>query len=336
MRTSGASLGVFKHCEHQVTAKWGREMHKFKFISLLSLLGCAVIPQNTWAADVPQSASASGNCYYAGIVEGSGLFDLHNYPSATAGADTSSSYTGANGYGFLDISCGLWNAQANAGIQNQFPYSYNSGAFGYTHNDLYGKGGADVFLRNPNSYAFGVGIEREAEDYHSVGFGTATGVDVHAYGNWLKGRAFGEAYINNHTTLGALGYYRGGDSFYTGNGYDSQDTEYGGDIYAKYYVTPNISMKLDGALSQRAFQNIGFTENTTFYSATLSGEYKFNHSPVSLYSGLRYGGSSASATNSAIVTPVNYAEGYVGITLALGPYANGSLVDQDRHGAIIH
>ena len=124
--------------------------------------------------------------------------------------------------------------------------------------------------------------------------------------------------------------------FNTGNGYDSQDIEYGGDIYAKYYVSPNISMKLDGALGQSTFQNVGFTDNTTFYSATLSGTYKFSQSPVSLYSGLRYGGSSLSRTNSLIVTPVNYAEGYVGITLALGPYANGSLVDQDRHGAIIH
>ncbi|MEO9168089.1 MAG: hypothetical protein ABI230_06780 [Aestuariivirga sp.] len=301
-------------------------MSKFKFITVIAAFGLAAISQNAWSADLP--AVANNGCEVFGNVEASGLYKNFNNPNAPSTGFTSGE---ANGYAGAGLGCGIWNFQVTGGLQNTFSYNQNYGAFGYNRTDVYGYGGADVFVRDPNTYAFGVGVVRQSEDFHSVGYGTAGGQDLHSYRNFTQGHAFGEAYLNN-ITLGASGFYRGGDEFYTGNGFDSQASEYGGNVFGHYYVTPNVRVGLNGGLSQGTYQRASYTDNYSYYSATLTGAYKFEGSPVSVYGGLRYGGTNSAPSNTAVVTPSNYQDAYVGIRLDLGAHANGSLIETDRNG----
>ena len=305
-------------------------MHKFKFFTLMTVFVLAVGAQSARAADLPPVANNA--CKVFGVVEGSGLYENLNNPNAPSTGFTSGE---ANGYLGAGLGCGIWHFQATGGLQDTLSYSQNYGAFGYNRSDLYGFGGGDVFLRDPNAYAFGVGIERQSGDFHSVGYGTASGQDLHSYSNFTLGRAFGEAYLNN-ITLGAAGFYKGGDEFYTGNGFDSQASAYGGNVYGRYYVTPNMRVALNGALSQATYQRASFTDNYSYYSATLTGVYKFAGSPVSTYGGLRYGGTNSAPSNTSVITPSNYEEAYVGIRVDFGSHANASLIESDRTGVILH
>ena len=140
-----------------------------------------------------------------------------------------------------------------------------------------------------------------------------------------------EAYLDN-ITLGASGFYRSGDEFFTGNGQDSQLSVYGGGVSGRYYVTPQLRFGLSGSLSQATYQRVGYTDNYSNYGATLSGAYKFEASPVSVYGGLRYSSANSSPSNTAVITPSNNQDAYVGIRVDLGAHANGSLIEADRNG----
>lgn len=302
-------------------------MQRIKSLLLVTVLSWTGSEfQSAFAADLPPVGSG---CSVAAFLETSGQYRNHTNPNATG---TNFSSATASGFGGAQYGCGPWNIQATGSLQNTFGYDQNYGAFGYNRSDLFGYGEVDIFVRDPRALAFGVGIQRQAEDFHTIGYGTANGVDVHNYSNFTEGRVFGDLYLNDSVTLGAVGFYRAGDNFFTGNGFDSQGSEYGGNVFGRYYFTPNFRVALNGALSQATYSATGFTNNYTYYSGTLSGAYKFEGTPVSIFGGLRYGGTNSSPSNSAIVTPSNNQDAYLGVRFDFGSHANSSLVESDRNG----
>ena len=301
-------------------------MRKFLLISS-SLLACTIASEH----GIAQSA-----CSVNGLFEGYGSGTSWNYPNAPAGADTSRTNLIGNGLGYLDYNCGLINVQGGVGLTDYFPYTYNykSGAYGYNMAEIYGHGEGDVFLRDPQKYALGVGLDYQLDNFTKTGYGTKLGVNTNQFSNWLEPMAFGEYYLNDAVTLGAVADYRSGSS--ADQVSSSTMQSYGFSAYVNYYVTPNLRVGLRGSNNDVTSQFTGYAEYDTNFSGKLGAIYKVEDSPISLFTNVIYAANNY--TYSALYSPTanSSIEGTVGFRLDIGPHANRSLVESDRNGVYLH
>ena len=297
------------------------------------LLGAILVAGNVFvrpafAADIAPDSSCSLN----GLIEGSGIYNQTSFPNALPGAAPNQTYISAFGLGAVDYNCGFWNYQAIVQATNYFPSQYDSGGRGYTYAELSATAEADIFWRDPQSYAIGFGLTGHGSDDHLTGFGTFSGQDFHNTNQYLEGLVFAEAYLNDQMTLGAGGFLNEGNRHNGLSGADRSYQTFGGDLYARFYATPNLRFTLRGSLSQNTTQ---VTNNViTSYGAAAIATYKIANTPIALFTRANFGGSNE--TLASPFYPSSYAEGVVGFTVALGPHAYGSLLEEDRNGVMIH
>ena len=276
---------------------------------------------NSTVAATPVQVSA---CTVTGMVEGGGLLDGQHFKFDGGGEDITN-WLGGFGEGAVAMSCGNFGTQLDAAIHG-FGASGNAGAFSFTATDTNSHFGGDVFWRNPAKGAVGFSASRITHSFSSASSfgGTFNASDA----LWRLG-AFGEFYGSDTFSLGGGAYYLTGELptlVWTQNGFE-------GDVYANYYPSNNVALRLRGDLLAQTFYNKNVAI-VTFggFAISADAEYLIPDSAFSLFVGGRYANRDRKDTQDSFAENIVDLQGFVGAKFTFGGPTPCSLRQRDRHG----
>jgi hypothetical protein len=285
--------------------------NNFKLVLAASALAIAAVSSGAKAADI---VSESG-CYLAGDGRLGGMYDAQNInvdDSDVGNLDSDWGTLFGEGRGL--VSCGSFN------FQGDFAYYDHS-----TKDDI--DGGKSVLDMDTANRHFGGAMFWRDQNVGMLGLtGSRITQDmVFKDTNYLRAGLVGEYFLNDQFTLGASAHY-----FHT-NDWANKDIKHKGFELAtnlKFYATPDLSFKLEGALLNSRLTNEGDREKHNGFSVGLEAEYLFWDQGASVFAGGRY--SNRSFTSSIDIEDL---QAYVGLKFAFGGNTQ-SLLTRDRSGPI--
>ncbi|MEO6606890.1 MAG: hypothetical protein ABIN69_00300 [Aestuariivirga sp.] len=274
------------------------------------------------------NAQAPSSCTINGIVSGGGLINGQSVAFNFSPTSTSSpTWYGGFASGALDLSCGLFNAQADAAYYDQgtgfVPASDSSNNVLSTALSQGHYGGA-VFLRDSGFGALGVSassIMTSASLTRKLGtFGGDDGE--------TRFGAFGELYASENLTFGGSVHHFDGAFPYFTNGYSGFELA----ALAKYYPSNNLALtgRVDVLLSQLEFDN--GAEPINGMALSLGAEYLVADSGLSVFANGIYSSRHQSFPTSTDTIDVSDFVANVGFSFAFGGTPTNSLVARDRSG----
>ena len=254
-----------------------------------------------------------------------------NYPVTPAGSNTAQVNLSSAASAYADYNCGLVNFQFGVGGTDYFPANYgmDNGLGGFNSVEQYGHGELDMFLRDPHSYALGLGVDYQLDSFNRYGYGTRAGVVLNDNTSYIRPSIFADYYASENVTLGVDASYRKGNQ----SGTSSASIQgLGAGAHVFYYPAPNMRLSLSGTVGASTKDYAAYSAHNNYYSGSFGAEYKFADTALSMFTNASY--SSNNYTYSAFYVPdaANGISASVGMRFDIGPHANGTLVDLQRNG----
>jgi hypothetical protein len=213
------------------------------------------------------------------------------------------------------VTCDAWNFQADFA-----DYAHNSSVdFGKDTIDIgstEGHFGGAAFWRQPDMGTLGISASRtdQALEFINTDY-------------WRVG-AFGEFFVGDQFTLGASAHYFDGKDI-NAAGKDHKGFEITAN--AKFYVTPDLSLALQGDFMNGTLHNSGPNIDFDGWAIGSEAKYRVWDEGLSVLGGARYAERELSGSGESI--KVKDMQAYVGIEFAFGA-GGSSLVASDRSGPI--
>jgi hypothetical protein len=282
---------------------------KLHSIYAVSALALVLVTSQAKAADVQPSS----DCYLAGDVRIGLMNDwqgLNIDADVLSGADANWLTPFGEGRGL--VSCNAFNFQSDFAYYSHQGDDLDGGKDTISLDAPAGHFGGALFWRDQNVGLLGI----SSSWIHQDGFLTKDA-------EYARIGGVAEYFVNDQFTIGASAHYF--------TDLESKDINHDGFELAanlKYYATPDLSMKLEGALLLSEFSGGGNSEDFDGFSIGLETEYLAWDQGLSLFAGGRY-----AEREFANAIEFDDFQIYAGIKFAFGGNTE-SLVARDRSGPI--
>lgn len=290
-----------------------------RFLGLVvSLVPLFLFETNARSADLTVPAA---ECGITGFVEGGGGYQGGKFDPTGVNRMTSGNFLGlgetAVGYG-----CRNWMAQ----VDGAFYYDSfsNNGALGaVTGKASQGHIGGAVFWRDPAVGRLGLAGSEIFNNAHFV----IAAVNGDIGGSLTRVGAFGDLYAGEMITLGGGAFYVTGNPV-NGLGTMFSETGFQGNLHAKLYATPNLSIGLQGDLQTANYTSQGQIVSWNGVAGSGEAEYLLPDTALSLFVGGRVASRNLGGVGGNVI---NEAQGFIGVKWAFGGPVS-SLQARDRSG----
>ena len=283
----------------------------------ISILPLLLVGTDAKAADAPVPVA---QCGLVGIVDGGAGYQGGNVTVPPTNLTMSGNFLGfgdaAIGYG-----CANWMAQVD-GAFNYDSFS-NSGLGGLNGQDSQGHVGGAIFWRDPSVGRFGLAGSEILNNAHFSG----PAVNTDFGGSLSRIGAFGDFYASDAITLGAGAFYVTGTPF-NSTGTSLPESGFEGNVHAKFYATPNLSLGLQGDIQQTNLQQGSLTKPWNGLAGSAEAEYLVPNTALSVFLGGRI---ASRQLVQATTATFNDTQGYIGVKWAFGGPVS-SLSARDRSG----
>jgi hypothetical protein len=282
-------------------------------------LSISILPLFLIGTDAKAAAEVA-QCGLVGIVDGAGGYQGGDVNTPPTDPTMSGNFLGfgdtAIGYG-----CASWMAQ----VDGAFYYDSfsNNGAGVLNGQDSQGHVGGAIFWRDPSVGRFGLAGSEILNNGHFSNAGLSADIG----GSLSRIGAFGDFYASDAITLGAGAFYVTGSPFNT-TGLSFSESGFEGNIHAKFYATPNLSLGLQGDIQQTNLQQGNTTTPWNGIAGSAEAEFLVPNTALSVFLGGRF--ASRNLVQTAALT-VNDTQGYIGVKWAFGGPVS-SLSARDRSG----